>query len=268
MKHKHDKDTGLIPTDLKDHVVKTVITLALGGLGALMVASGSFLLNEQSRLQKFSAYKTTANEIVAKYARRHEFADAVRAGVKRTQKRFIELNKYLDSSKGHLSPEKLRERAAASSQEVADDLGLLAGFTPDTTGLPTSFHENVRGFFSMELDFWRVLDDASAELQRNPKTIPAKLYEIHDRLTSLLYASSLLVSSLEDTAEAVHSQAERNKALADAIQTEAQHEAMLIWIAWNVFIYSALLFILIAILMLLDRLQMTVRKLFTKDGTA
>jgi hypothetical protein len=66
----------------------------------------------------------------------------------------------------------------------------------------------------------------------------------------------------------VHSQAERNKALADAIQTEAQHEAMLIWIAWNVFIYSALLFILIAILMLLDRLQMTVRKLFTKDGTA
>jgi exonuclease VII small subunit len=258
MSERDDNGSGLIPTDWKDHVAKTLMTLVLGGLGTLMLASGSFLLNEESRIQKLSEYTTAANESVAKYARGHEFADASLAALKRAEKRFALL--YECSSKHPVNSEKMREIEMVSSQEAANDAGLLAGYTPGTTGLPAAFHENVNGFFSRELDLWRTLDEALTEMRRNPKTGRAKLFETHDRFRNLVYASSLVESSWEDTAKVMVSQAGRDSALADTILMEVHHEATMISIAWSVLGWSALVFTLIASTLFLDRLQRKFRK--------
>lgn len=265
MNSEKDKRGGIIPSDWTDHIAKTLITLVLGGLGTLMSVSGSFLLSEQPRLQKFSAYTTTANEGVAKITRSRQFAEAALAAYKQVPKRFTRLHEYLDSHKNRYDAE-LQKIVITSSEEVAVEAGQLAGYTPETTGLSPAFHESVHGFFTKELEFWRTLDDAVAEIQKNPRTGRAKLFETHDRLENLLYASSLLSSSWEDMAKAVNLQAARNIELSQSMTAEVNHETLMIDMAKHVLRISALSFIMVVLLLLLDYASKRVR--WAKDKKA
>jgi hypothetical protein len=47
-KGENDKGREFIPTEWKDHLAKTLITMALGGLGTLMVVCGTFIFNSVS----------------------------------------------------------------------------------------------------------------------------------------------------------------------------------------------------------------------------
>lgn len=152
----------------------------------------------------------------------------------------------------------VRAIVIANSNEAAIDLGHLAGYTPDTTGLPTSFHENVSKYFSMELDFWRTVDDAIAEIQKNPKAGRAKLSRTHDQLRNLMYATSLLQSSWEDMTKIAESQAERNVALAKSIEIEAQFDVGVTQIARYILLCSTLLLLLLACIGLVNQIQIII----------
>lgn len=227
--------------------------MALTGLGTLIAVSGAFILNSNERVQKFSDFTTAANAEIAKYSRRTEFCEAAVSAHERATRRTTQLNEYVQSHKNRVSSEKLNEMIMEGSQEAAKDLGLLAGYTADTTGLPTAFHASVNEFFKAELDFWHSMSGFSKLIEKNSKATETERLEILERLDKTIYTSSLLVSSWRDMAQVTTVQGERNIKLAHTMMIEAKHEATMIRIAWRVLLDSTLLFLLLGCYMVLDR---------------
>jgi hypothetical protein len=254
------KSNTSILTDWKDHIAKTVITMALGGLGTLVLVSGSFILKSDIRTKKFSNFVASEKEYLAKYDRRSEFCNSAVAAVDRASKRITQLNEYVQSHKNQASPNEINQMVEEGSEEAAKDSGLLAGYSADTTGLPVVFHRNVNEFFGTELDFWRGLNGLSVLTEKNSNAVEAKRLEILDRSAKLLYSTSLLTSSWKDMATATNAEGDRNVELANAVVTEAQHENAMMRMAWRVLLYSILLFFLLGCILVLDRVQKILSK--------
>jgi hypothetical protein len=252
-------ENNVVPSDWKDHVAKTLITLALGGLGTLMVASGSYLLTEDTRLEKFSAFESSSKETTARLKRRMEFCEAATSAHGRAVDRSMRLTDTLNADKSHIDFSKLRKVVEDGFQESLRDAGALAGYTPDSTGLPISFHESVNGFFKTDLELWRALDEMPSSLQ-NPKNKDAKRLEVQERLHSVLYAASLLTSSWQDMAKVTNSQAARDEELAKTIVDEANDERFMVHLAGHVLELSTALFLIIIFLLLLERLKVKVNQ--------
>lgn len=255
-RNKHHKGEGFIPADWKSHVGKTLITLALTGLGSLTFLTARFLLNAVPRLRaNTSKWEAIANEQSAQAKRTLEFSTALQEINQRRRERFDRATTYVESNKNHVNLQALSELAKETSEEAARDAGLLSGYTPETTGLPVSFHDSIRGFSEEELDFWRSFKEAADAIPKNPKNANDKLLELNNRLPKMIYAISQFVSSAHETTEVLEARAHKATEFAQTIKAQADDEIQLISLAWHVLLLSALSFLLLACLAVLTWLQ-------------
>ena len=262
---KNKRPSNLIPPDWKDHFAKAFITLALGGLGTLMLVSGRFLINAIPTLEKRASELTIfAHEEQSKFNRAHELCVAVQETVPRTEKRITGIAEYLNSHKSHVDTEKFTALVNVNAAEAARDSGRLSGYTPETTGLSIGFHESLRGFLKTELDFWHTLEESTSAIRTNPKTRPEKIQEIHYRLQNMVYAMSLFESSMRDATETIQSRIQKDKEIAQSAKEELQFDAALLETAWWEFILTALFFLALACLIVVDRLRSKMAKSMTK----
>lgn len=242
---------NFLPSDWKDHIAKTIITLVLGGLATLVVTSGTYLLNEDARLEKLSVFVASSKEMTARLKRRSDFCEAAVSAQQRAVKRSVRLTETLGVSKNLTNSNELRKEVEEGFQESAHDAGALAGYTPDSTGLPASFHESVNGFFKTELDLWQALDEISGSHQYDQ----ARRLEIQKRSHSVTYAASLLLSSWQDMEKVATAQTTRYEELCQTMVAEAHAEKELVHLAADVLKLSTALFFVIILFLLLERLM-------------
>jgi hypothetical protein len=249
------KDKTLVPSDWKNHIVKTLISLALGGLGTLMMVSGSFILKSDDRTKQFSDFEASEHEYLSKHARRIEFCNFAVEAFGRATKRTKQLTVYLQSHKNQINPSEVNQMVEEGSEEAATDSGLLAGYTSDTTGLPAAFHQSVNEFFKTELDLWHSLGGIASIFKNNSKAAEAKRIEVLDRTQKIVYSSSLLASSWTDMMNVTKAEGDRNVKLGEVVLEEVQHEGAMMRLAFHVLKYSGLAFFLLGCLVVVDRLR-------------
>ncbi len=92
-RNKKHNDAGLIPPDWKSYVGKTLVTMALTGLGSLMFLSARFLLNEVPREQEMVTRGTvTINQESAQPKRLRELSISVKETTQRKLERSARIN--------------------------------------------------------------------------------------------------------------------------------------------------------------------------------
>jgi len=247
-------DAGFIPAEWKDHVVKTLITMALGGLGTLMVVCGTYVLNSNDTVQKVLALNSSAKLELAKFDGRKEFCDAALKAVEQAGKRIHQFDQSWENDKSPSRFDNLKKIVSDSLLEVEKDSGSLAGYTPDATGLPVVFHNSVNGFFKTDMQFWRIMSDA-LNASQTKKLSSATQQEIKERLVDIIYESSLMASSWQDMLSVSRSEYDKFIQQGQAIEADVQHEVLMRHLAIQTFVASALVFVIIVCILVLDKLQ-------------
>ena len=186
-RNKKHQGAGFISADWKNYIGKTLVTLALTGVGSLMFVSGNFLLNVIPKLQTtISPLVILAKEEGERAKRHHELAASVMEVYQRRKERFARTTEFLESNMSQPDLARLSDLVDKNSEEAAHDSGLLSGFTTETTGLPVTFHESLHGFSQMEVDFWHSFSAALDATRKNPKTGREKILELHGRLPNMV----------------------------------------------------------------------------------
>jgi len=98
------------------------------------------------------------------------------------------------------------------------------------------------------------MDEDFGDLRASPRPNKLKLLEIHERAQKPEYTSSLLASSATNLRAVVDIQTAKNIELANDISTELDNENINIHLAWNALRWCMLVFTLIIVSVLLDRL--------------
>jgi hypothetical protein len=142
-----------MPTEkLREHIVFTAVGLGLAALGTVGSLSLSYILTYHDTAQ--SQYRKddyAFKEFIAKQPRGLAFLRRVSEARDRSLARSDRLIKSL----GHADKSSLSANYESGLNDATQDLGILSGYSPETTGLPGKFHESVQSLFHAEVELWR-----------------------------------------------------------------------------------------------------------------
>jgi hypothetical protein len=188
--------TSVLTEKLREHVAFTLVGLALAALGTLGSLSLSFFLTYHDTAQ--SQYRKddyAFKEFSAKQPRALAFLHRVSEVEDRSLARSDRLVKGLKHPND--SHSSLTATYESGLMDSTQDLAVLSGYSTETTGLPTKFHESVQSMLRAETELWHCVGRNLSTLERGQLSRAGQA-DLHARLLEMNFTRSLLASAFED----------------------------------------------------------------------
>jgi len=212
------------PSFLVDHLRTALIGTLIAICASLFAWSGLYLLHFDENLDAVvTRVRSAAAGDVSKQARATEFLTAIEAAIDRIEARTARTSELLRSVLDHPGDEEFHKWSDEAIFEATQDLGLLSGFTPETTGLPESYHHAVINYFRAEISFAQGEDDLMKSLEYRKRPPASILKEFQDRREEMEYAGALLESTDKDLQAGREQRAEQMTEMFDSAHGEFQN---------------------------------------------
>jgi len=186
-----------LPEKFREHVVFTMVGLVLAGLGTVGSLSFGYILTYHDAAQiQYRKDEEAFNEFFAKIPRALAFQNLELETDKRSLARTDKFFKSLGRKNGK-GPASLRDIYQSGLKEAMLDLGGLSGYSPETTGLSSRFHDIVQGPLRAEVEYWHCIGRNLSALESG-RLSPAGKADLQARLLDMEVASRALTSAAKD----------------------------------------------------------------------
>jgi hypothetical protein len=219
MTNSHPSGSSLI-----EKLTTALIGTVIATLAGAVLWSGNYLLHVCENLDaEMTKVQQAFNEEQLRSNRGSQFLTAVSDAMKRSASRVDRSDEFLKSAQKQQITNEYDEWTQEAILESTQDLGLLSGFTSETTGLPESYHQSVINLFKTEISLYRVQDDLMKSFGKGKKP-PASIWiEYQAQRAEREYAQSLFKSSFEDMTVERNFQLQKDKEIFDAAHSQLQN---------------------------------------------
>jgi hypothetical protein len=187
---------SVLTEKLREHLAFTIIGLVLAALGTIGSLSLSFFLSYHDMAQsQYRKEEYVFQEFFAKQPRGLAFLQRESEARDRSLARSDRLIKSLGQPNSRRSS--LSAIYESGLKDATQDLAVLSGYSPETTGLPNKYHESVQSMFRAETELWRCIGRHLSTLEHG-RLSRAEHADLQARLLDVSFTSSLLASASED----------------------------------------------------------------------
>jgi hypothetical protein len=183
---------------LREHLAFTLAGLTLAGLGTLGSLSFGYILtyNDMAKIQ-YRKDEQAFNEFFAKIPRALAFQNLELETDKRSLARTDKFLKALGRKNDKGAGSSLRDIYESSLKEAMLDLAGVSGYSPETTGLSSRFHDTVQAPLRAEVEYWHYIGKNLSALESG-RLSPAGKADLQARLLDMEFASRALTSAAKD----------------------------------------------------------------------
>ncbi len=182
----------------REHVVFTVVGLVMAGLGTVASLSFGYILTYHDAAQiQYRKDEEAFDEFFAKIPRALAFQNLELETGKRSLARTDKFLKALGRKNDKGAGSSLRDIYESSLKEAMLDLAGLSGYSPETTGLSSRFHDIVQGPLRAEVEYWHCIGRNLSALESR-RLSPAGKADLQARLLDMEVASRALTSAAKD----------------------------------------------------------------------